>query len=324
MWQSLQLNLPDTPIRDLVLKNDDVVLGSHGRGFWILDDIRPLRAAVETTTNNEVTLYKPANPIRGVYDAAIQYYLPEKIDSLKIEILDAEGNLIKTYTASGDSTVTNAPKTNAGLNTFTWDMQYPGATVFKGMIIWSARPQRGPLAPIGSYQVKLTALGESHMTDFDLEMDPNLDNVSADDLQKQFDLALMIRDKVSEANEAVILIRKIEAQAGELDASQKKKIQMQLKTLLDKLQVIEEDLYQVKNQSGQDPLNFPIKLNNRLASLQRSVESGQARPTDAAYVVFKELSLELENHLAKLDEVLAGDLKKLNEVLPKKITIDKK
>ena len=324
MWQSLQLNLPDTPIRDLVLKNDDVVLGSHGRGFWILDDIRPLRAAVETISKNEVTLYKPANPIRGVYDAAIQYYLPEKIDSLKIEILDSDGNLINTYISSGDSTARNAPKRNAGLNTFTWDMQYPGATVFEGMIIWSARPQRGPLAPIGSYQVKLTALGKSHMTDFDLEMDPNLDNVTADDLQKQFDLALMIRDKVSEANEAVILIRKIEAQAGELDASQKKKIQTQLKTLLDKLQVIEEDLYQVKNQSGQDPLNFPIKLNNRLASLQRSVESGQARPTDAAYVVFEELSLELENHLAKLDEVLSGDLKKLNEVLPNKITIDKK
>jgi photosystem II stability/assembly factor-like uncharacterized protein len=324
MWQSLQLNLPDTPIRDLVLKNDDVVLGSHGRGFWILDDIRPLRAAVETTTKNEVTLYKPANPIRGVYDAAIQYYLPEKIDSLKIEILDAKGNLINTYTASGDTTVTNAPKTNAGLNTFTWDMQYPGATVFEGMIIWSARPQRGPLAPIGSYQVKLTALGESYMTDFDLEMDPNLDDVTADDLQKQFDLALTIRDKVSEANEAVILIRRIEAQAVGLDTSQKKKIQMQLNTLLNKLQVIEEDLYQVKNQSGQDPLNFPIKLNNRLASLQRSVESGQAKPTDATYVVFKELSLELENHLTKLDEVLSGDLKKLNEVLPNKITFDKK
>jgi hypothetical protein len=250
--------------------------------------------------------------------------LPEKIDSLKIEILDAKGNLINTYTASGDTTVTNAPKTNAGLNTFTWDMQYPGATVFEGMIIWSARPQRGPLAPIGSYQVKLTALGESHMTDFDLEMDPNLDNVTADDLQKQFDLALTIRDKVSEANEAVILIRRIESQAVGLDASQKKKIQMQLNTLLNKLQVIEEDLYQVKNQSGQDPLNFPIKLNNRLASLQRSVESGQAKPTDATYLVFKELSLELENHLTKLDEVLSGDLKKLNEVLPNKITFDKK
>jgi hypothetical protein len=322
MWQSLQLNLPDTPIRDLVLKNDDVVLGSHGRGFWILDDIRPLREAVETITKNEVTLYKPANPIRGVYDAAIQYYLPEKTDSLKIEILDSDGNLINSYIAYGDSTARNAPKRNAGLNTFTWDMRYPGSTVFDGMIIWSARPQRGPYAPIGTYQVRLTALGKSHNTDFELEMDPNLEGVTAEDLQKQFDLAIQIRDKVSEANEAVILIRNIRSQANELKASTK--VKAQIDEILSKMKVIEEDLYQVQNQSGQDPLNFPIKLNNRLASLQRSVESGQARPTDAAYVVFEELSGELENHLAKLDEVLSRDLKKLNEVLPNKITIDKK
>jgi hypothetical protein len=324
MWQSLQLNLPDTPIRDLVLKNDDVVLGSHGRGFWILDDIRPLRAAIETSVKNEVMLYKPANPIRGIYNAAIQYYLPEKIDSLKIDILDREGNLINTYISAGDSTAKDLPSRDTRLNTFTWDMRYPGATVFDGMIIWSARPQRGPMAPIGSYQVKLTALGKSHTTEFELVMDPNLEEVTAADLQKQFDLAISIRDKVSEANEAVILIRKIESQAGELDAAQKKKIQTLLKILLDKLQAVEEDLYQVKNQSGQDPLNFPIKLNNRLASLQRSVESGDARPTDAAYVVFAELSSELEGHLAKLDEVLSGDLKKVNDSLPEKIVIDKK
>jgi photosystem II stability/assembly factor-like uncharacterized protein len=324
MWQSLQLNLPDTPIRDLVLKNDDVVLGSHGRGFWILDDIRPLRAAVETSSMNKVMLYKSANPIRGIYNAAIQYYLPEKIDSLKIEILDQKGNLINTYISVGDSTAKDLPTRDTGLNTFTWDMRYPGATVFDGMIIWSARPQRGPLAPIGSYQVKLTALGKSHTTEFELEMDPNLEDVTAADLRKQFDLAISIRDKVSEANEAVILIRKIESQSGELDAAQKKKIQIQLKTLLDKLQAIEEELYQVRNQSGQDPLNFPIKLNNRLASLQRSVESGDARPTDAAYVVFAELSSELEGHLSKLDEVLSVDLKKVNDRLPEKSIIDKK
>jgi hypothetical protein len=324
MWQSLQLNLPDTPIQDLVLKNDDVVLGSHGRGFWILDDIRPLRAAVETSSMNKVMLYKSANPIRGIYNAAIQYYLPEKIDSLKIEILDQKGNLINTYISVGDSTAKDLPTRDTGLNTFTWDMRYPGATVFDGMIIWSARPQRGPLAPIGSYQVKLTALGKSHTTEFELEMDPNLEDVTAADLRKQFDLAISIRDKVSEANEAVILIRKIESQSGELDAAQKKKIQIQLKTLLDKLQAIEEELYQVRNQSGQDPLNFPIKLNNRLASLQRSVESGDARPTDAAYVVFAELSSELEGHLSKLDEVLSVDLKKVNDRLPEKSIIDKK
>ncbi|WP_296701413.1 glycosyl hydrolase [Algoriphagus sp.] len=321
-WQSLQLNLPDTPIRDLVLKNDDVVLGSHGRGFWILDDIRPLREAVEVSSENEVMLFKPANPIRGVYEAAIQYYLPEEAESVTIEIKDAEGNLINSYTGTKGKEGRNNPALKAGLNTFTWDMRYPGATVFEGMIIWSARPQRGPMAPIGEYQVTLKTSDIEKNTSFNLEMDPNLEGVSAIDLQEQFDLAIQIRDKVSEANEAVILIRNIREQANGVKGNAK--VKAQIDDILSKMKVIEEDLYQVQNQSGQDPLNFPIKLNNRLASLQRSVESGQAKPTDAAYVVFEELSGELEGHLSKLDEILNGELKKLNEVLPEKISLEKK
>ncbi len=322
MWQSLQLNLPDTPIRDLVLKNDDVVLGSHGRGFWILDDIRPLREAVEVSSANQVTLFKPANPIRGIYNAAIQYYLPEEGESITIEIKDKEGNLINSYTGTKGKDGRNNPALKAGLNTFTWDMRYPGATVFEGMIIWSGRPQRGPMAPIGEYQVTLKTADVERNTSFNLEMDPNLEGISAADLQEQFELAMQIRDKVSEANEAVILIRDIRKQADGLKTSAK--VKAQIDAILSKMKVIEEDLYQVQNQSGQDPLNFPIKLNNRLASLQRSVESGQAKPTDAAYVVFEELSGELEGHLAKLDEILNGDLKKLNEILPDKISIEKK
>ncbi len=321
-WQSLQLNLPDTPIRDLVLKNDDVVLGSHGRGFWILDDIRPLREAVEVNKNDEVTLFKPSNPIRGVYNAAIQYYLPEEGESITIEIKDAVGNLINTYTGTKGKEGRNAPALKAGLNTFTWDMRYPGATVFDGMIIWSARPQRGPMAPIGEYFVTLKTDEVEKNTSFELEMDPNLEGVTASDIQEQFDLAIQIRDKVSAANEAVILIRDIKSQAKDVKANAK--VKAQIDELLAKLQVVEEDLYQVQNQSGQDPLNFPIKLNNRLASLQRSVESGQAKPTDAAYVVFEELSAELETHLTKLNEILDSELKEVNDKLPKKISLDKK
>ena len=313
-WQSLQLNLPDTPIRDLVLKNDDVVLGSHGRGFWILDDIRPFREAAEINKNNQETLFKPANPIRGVYNAAIQYYLPEQTDSVTIEILDAEGNLIQTFT--GDSPVSrNAPTTAKGLNSFNWNLRYPGATVFEGMIIWSARPQRGPMAPIGDYQVRLNVNGKTLTTDFAVEMNPNLEGVTAADIQEQFDLSQAIMAKTSQANEAVIQIRKIKAQVERLDVIDNSELSTGVTQMIEKLSAIEEDLYQVKNQSGQDPLNFPIKLNNRLASLRRSVENGQARPTDGAYVVFEELSNELTEHMGKLNNVLSNDLKKVNEGL---------
>ena len=302
MWQSLQLNLPDTPIRDLVLKNDDIVLGSHGRGFWIMDDIAPFREAVAINKDSKVTLFKPANPIRGIYNAQIQYYLPDVADSVTIEIMDAQGNLIKSYTGKASKAERGAPGTAKGLNSFTWDMRYPGATTFEGMIIWSARPQRGPMAPIGEYQVKLTTGGESLTTSFNLEMNPNYTGITAADLQEQFDLAIQIRDKTSEANEAVILIREIREKMQPIMNSADRTDRMEI--MMEEMRKIEEDLYQVKNQSPQDPLNFPIKLNNRLASLRRSIENGQAKPTDAAYVVFKELSDELAGHMSKLNTIL--------------------
>ena len=320
-WQSLQMNLPDTPIRDLVLRNNDVVLGSHGRGFWIMGDIAPLRDAASMDMS-KVKLFKPANPIRGVYNANIQYYLPKEAESVTVEIMDAQGNLINTYVGKKSEGRSSQVATGEGLNDFNWDLRYPGATTFDGMIIWSGRPQRGPLAPLGDYQVKLTVDGVSQSSAFTVEMDPNLEGITKEDLQKQFDLALQIRDKTSAANEAVIQIRDIRAQAEKLKGSSAAGLDAAIDEMLSKMKVIEEDLYQVKNQSGQDPLNFPIKLNNRFASLRRSIESGQARPTDAAYVVFDELSAELKMHLDKLDQMLNSDLK--TQPLSGKIDLEKK
>ncbi len=319
LWQSLQLNLPDTPIRDLVLRDDDVVLGSHGRGFWILDDIRPFREAASINKTNQVTLFKPANPIRGIYNATIQYYLPEQVDSVTIELLDSQGALIRSFTGTrAKRDRSGNPTTAKGLNSFRWDLRYPGATTFDGMIIWSARPQRGPLAPIGKYQVRLKHRDQTLSTDFEIEMNPNLQGITAEHLQEQFDLAIAIRDKTTEANEAVIQIRKIRSQTTAYQDTEDSGLQNALSSMLAKLKAIEEDLYQVQNQSPQDPLNFPIKLNNRLASLRRSIENGQARPTDAAYVVFDELKKELTGHLTKLESVLGNDLTQVNTQLKSK------
>lgn len=330
-WQQIQLNLPDTPIRDLVIKDNDVVLGSHGRGFWILDDIGPLREYTTKTPDQDFVLFQPSDAIRGVYDASVQYYLKEEVDTVKIDILDEAGTLISTYTGSepvykpdpnipwwrrgGSST----PTTAAGMNSFTWDMRYQGATTFEGMIIWSARPARGPKAPLGAYQVRITA-GEHTMTKkFRIKMDPNLKGITEADLQKQFDLASKIRDKTSAANEAVIQIRSIRKQITmRLEGNEDAGLKEVSEKLLTTMKAIEEDLYQTKNQSGQDPLNFPIKLNNRLASLRRSVENGDAKPTAGAYKVFDELSKELAGHLAKLEANLDSDLGKLNGLLKAK------
>ncbi len=309
LWQPLQLNLPDTPIRDLVVKDNDVVLGTHGRGFWILDDIGPLRQLTPELAKQKTILFEPGDAIRGVYDAVIQYYLDEPVDSVKIEILDAKGQVIDTFEGKKTDEAPSKddgpafrrgpgkPPVIAGLNQFTWNLRYPGAKTFEGMILWSARPQNGPKAPPGRYQVRLTTGSYSKTQSFDIRIDPNLKGVTDADLQAQFDLALKIRDKVSAANEGVIRIREARKMIrdGKIKADSK---------LIEDLTAIEEDLYQVRNRSGQDPLNFPIKLNNRIASLGRSVETGDARPTDGAYKVFEELSTELAEHLAKLDQIL--------------------
>ncbi len=312
-WQPLQLNLPDAPVHDLVVKDQDVVLGTHGRGFWILDDIAPLRQYSPELKSAEVLFFQPADPIRKVYNAEFQYYLKTPADSLSIEVLDAAGKVIQTFAAkrtdkpmSPERGRPSPPSLNAGLNKFSWNLRYPGSTVFDGMIIWSARPQNGPVAPVGAYKVRFRCGAYTKECDFNIRMNPNLEDVSEADLREQFDLAIKIRDKVSAANEAVIRIREVKKELDEKIKKSDAAAQASFKTLRDTLSAIEEDLYQVRNQSSQDPLNFPIKLNNRLASLQRSVETGDGRPTKGAYTVFEELVKELDGHLARLKTALEG------------------
>lgn len=329
LWKSLQLELPDTPIRDLVIKDNDVVLGSHGRGFWILDNIQPLRQYKGSMKSQKAVLFKPADAIRGISNLDLQYYLTEEADSVTFEILDGNGNMITSF--SGDQPKYKRdpnipwwerepaqPTTAKGLNTYSWNLRFPGATTFEGMIIWSGRPANGPKAPLGKYKIRMKVGDYSETHDFEIKIDPNLKGITKEDLQEQFDLASKIMNKTSTANEAVIKIREIKSQLndakGKISSSDYNKT---ITPFIQKISAIEEDLYQVKNQSGQDPLNFPIKLNNRLASLRRSVETGDAKPTNGAYKVFKELSDELDQHLGKLNQTLSSDLSKVNQLLKK-------
>jgi photosystem II stability/assembly factor-like uncharacterized protein len=326
-WQPLQLNLPDTPIRDLVVKDNDVVLGTHGRGFWILDDIEPLRQLTPDLMKQVAILFKPGDAIRGVYDAVFQYYLKDKTDSVRIEILNAEGKVVTTIKGDQPDNKLNPnippwerepdrPTTAAGLNTYSWNLRYPGATTFEGMILWGGDPKSGPNAPPGKYQVRFTSGSYSQTYSFLVKMDPNLKGVTENDLKETFDLALKIRNSESAANEAVVRIRTIRKQIESgLKETNDPAVSQTAKDLLAKIAVIEEDLYQVKNRSGQDPLNFPIKLGNRLSALRRSLESGDNKPTAGAYKVYKELSKELEYHLSKLNTILTGGLPKLDQPL---------
>ena len=328
-WQSLSLNLPDTQMTDIIVEDHDLVVGTHGRSVWVLEDIDALRQ-IDGRAPEATTLFEPRVATRSVNQGVVSYWLPEQADRVELEILDAAGEIVAGFSGTEPEArsgaggggfffggaATSTPTTAAGMNRFTWDLRYPGATSFDGMIIWSGRPQRGPTAPPGEYQVRVTADGESRTTALTVRMDPRLKGITQEDLEEQFRLASTIRDATSAANEAVIEIRRVRAALREqLAAGVEADLQGRADAFIARITAVEEDLYQVRNQSGQDPLNFPIKLNNRFASLRSSVQRGDARPTDAAYVVFDELRAELDAHLVELEEALSTDLPALNQAL---------
>ena len=229
-WQSLSLNLPDTQIADMVVKGDDLVIGTHGRGFYVLDDISPLRQMSAEAAAADVWLFQPRDAIRSGNRAAIYYSLKQPADKVTVEILDAKGAVVQTYsqTAADEAKAAERPaggggffrrgpeppSTKAGLDEFEWDLRYPGHTTFPGMILWSAS-NSGPLAVPGTYQVRLTADGKTLTKSFEVKENPNFTDITQADLQKQFDLAIQIRDKTSDANNAVIKIRAIKTQVDD-------------------------------------------------------------------------------------------------------------
>ncbi|MCC6988221.1 MAG: glycosyl hydrolase, partial [Acidobacteria bacterium] len=184
---------------------------------------------------------------------------------------------------------------------------------FPGMILWGAT-QNGPTVLPGSYQVRLTADGVTQMQPITITKHP-LRNISDADLQFQWDLATKIRDKVNEANLAVMKIRRIKTEAAERSKGAPKEVVAAAETLTNNLTAVEVDVYQVKNQSGQDPLNFPIKTNNRLASLLRVALAGEGRPTSNVEPIFNDLVTELKAEQDRLDKTLGTDLVTLNRML---------
>ena len=307
-WQSLSLNLPDTQVADLVVERHDLVIGTHGRSFYILDDIDPLRQMTPETTGAPLHLYEPREAVRRLKPAVFHFQANLTSGKAIAEVLDAGGRLVRQIALPGGA--------KPGLNRLTWDLRYPGAVVFPGMILRSAQPTRGPMAPPGKYQIRVTIDGQVQTRTFNIVRNPALPDVTDADLTEQFALAMKIRDATSEANGAVIRIRDLERQVdARLAKVTDERVSAAAGDLVKALSAVEEDLYQVRNQSPKDPLNYPVKLNNRIPALQRVVESADARPTDQSYQVFALLSEELAACLARLQSVLTGELARFNERL---------
>jgi photosystem II stability/assembly factor-like uncharacterized protein len=360
-WESLNLNLADIPMWDLIVTERDIAVSTHGRGFWILDNIEPLRQYNPATlASADPLLFKPATAYRSGTQATIQYVLKQPAQNVRIEILDAKGQVIRSFPDTtnaggrggrgGGRAALNAanagvpagggadsaaggeaagrggrgggggrggfggaanPGRVTGLNTFNWDLQYAGATTFPGMVLWGGSTN-GPSAPPGKYTVRLIADGKTTTQPLVVKRNPTHEATDAD-LQAQFALAIQLRDKVSEANVSVIQSRDIKTQVDDrLKKSQDDKLKAAGDKLSKDLNGVEEEIYQVRNQSGQDPLNFPIKVNNRLAALLGVVSRGDAKPIASAYPIFGDLKGELKTQTDRLQIILKTDLPAFN------------
>ncbi|HXT87440.1 MAG TPA: glycosyl hydrolase [Verrucomicrobiae bacterium] len=337
-WQSLQSNLPHASVRDLTIHGNDLLVATHGRAFWALDDITPLRHYSESLQNDAAHLFPPAPAYRqagggfsffggGAAGATIDYWLKsEPSGDVTLEIADSHGKVIRKYSTAHHAEApefggfrfgrgANLTK-NAGINRFTWDLRYESSHTVPGAISWGGSPA-GPMAVPGNYQVKLTVNGQSYTAPLEVKLDPRL-HLTQEELDKQLALALQIQQEVNAAHDAVNQIRGLHEQLEGIQkrlGSGHKDIADSAKSLDEKSVAIENKLIQSKSKAGEDPLNYPIQLADQMMALGSSVGGAASGPTEAAYTVYNQLKGEIDAQLAAWHEVQTKDLAAFNEMM---------
>lgn len=312
-WQSFQQNLPIVPITDLQWKDHDLVVATQGRAFWVLDDLMPLHHLKAEDINKKYTFASPyAATIGAESSVRLRYWFKEDQKEVSLRILEEDGTIIQTYKG-------NQVNAKAGINQFDWNMRYDDAESFDGLIMW-AGSVRGPRAVPGAYKARLIVGDDSTTVNFRINPDPRSESSIAD-LEEQFTFLIEVRDKLTETHKAIKQIRSLRKQVNDVlervpsDYADADTLKGFAKHILDGMKEVEEALYQTKNQSGQDPLNFPIRLNNKLAAVGGVASSGNFRPTDQAYGVRDELVQQIDEWLTKLADITSFQMNKFEEMV---------
>ena len=386
-WQSLRLNLPAVPIHDLVIKDTDLVAATHGRSFWILDDITPLRYISEQVQDAPVYLFKPRPAVRfitswgysrasapGIFyrntgdimitarrelkpggemvdrnlnagenppDGVLVYYsLKQKPEGeVKLTFLDAQGEQIKSFTS--EQAQSQSPKAEdappetpdeeedrekkdprvpkeAGMNRFLWNTRYPDPKKVDGYVA-SEAVMAGPVAAPGTYHVQLTVADQTLTEAFEVQKDPRVP-ATQEDLDSQFKLLLKVRDKLSETHDAINTLRNIRQQVEDWEKRTRERkdheaVSSAARSLKEKLSPIEDELTQSRAKTRQDTMNFPAKLNGKLAWLAGVVASAQAAPTRQQYELYADLAGRIDVQIQRLQEIIDTDVAAFNGLM---------
>ena len=343
-WQSFQCNLPIVPITDLALKNNDLIVATQGRSFWVLDDVTPLHHWTRDMTNKSFHLLpsRPVYRMRGAGRSAtrregqniaggipIRFHLKEELAKeqvARLEIRDGAGNLAIAYSTQPNKTLAGTPqaeqklKTSLGMNEVRWNMRYPGAESFDGMVLWGGGTG-GPQAVPGRYQAVLSVGEESQEIELEILQDPR-SSATPEDLQAQFDFLITVREKLSEVHNGIKQLRDVRDQVKTIKQRLEKRskesndeLLAKIDELIKNLGDVEKNLYQTQNRSPQDPLNYPIKLNNRLSALVSVVSNGDNAPTQQSIEVRDILITEIDQQLTRLNELLGSGVEEMNKMI---------
>ena len=333
-WEAFQQNLPIVPITDMTIKDNSLIVATQGRSLWVIDDLTVLHQLQKE--ENRPKLYAPKDayrvPGRGGRSsltegtnlpngAIVHYYLPEfneKTDSLAISIHDTNGDEIKRFSTSDKK---NKLTAKAGGNQLVWDMRYKGAERLKGMILWGASLAGAKAVP-GKYQVQLHFNGETLTQDFKILPNP-LAEATVAQMQEQFDFVNGVNQTIDKAHQAIKKIRTVnkklkEFQRNFAEDESAKELLEQAKTLTDALSAVEKALYQTQNRSNQDPLNFPIRLTNKLGHINNLVLINDFPPTAQDKAVRDELTKAIEEQLATYTTLMEKEVTAFNKAFKEK------
>ncbi|WP_430467042.1 VPS10 domain-containing protein [Winogradskyella ouciana] len=339
-WKPFQLNLPIVPITDLTIKDNNLIVATQGRSLWMIDDLTVIHQLYDADLS-KTTLFKPKNTYRmrggsrsgskttgtNHPNGVITYFNLKDFDEddkVSLTYFDTKGDTIKTYSNKDKK---NMLKVEKGANKFVWDMTYDGAERLPGMILWWASLE-GPRAIPGEYKVSLKVEDSVPSNSFEVTKpftivaDPRAESTLSD-MQKQFDFIKDVNKTMDDAHKSIKKIRNINKQLGAFQKQYKdddnvKDLVEKAKKLEEELSNIEKELYQTKNRSGQDPLNFPIKLTNKLGHLNSLVSMGDFPPTEQDIAVKNELTAKIEKQLNAFNTILSDEVKAFNEAFNNK------
>lgn len=337
-WKPFQLNLPVVPITDLTIKENDLVVATQGRSFYVLDDLTVVQQLDENITSKSLHVFPAADayriqPERASFGAArnvgtnppmgavLNYYVKNAGDSVKatISIFDNSHKLVRSYSTTAKD-ANSKIDVQKGMNQFVWNLRYPDAEPTEGMVLWN-RIRGGIVAAPGKYFVQVKVEQDSAEVPFTVKADPNF-SATQNDYEQQFAFLKQVQDKFNEVQKTIKDIRTARSQINDFVAKQGKDVPADVKKLADSINkqmtAIEEALYQTKAKSSQDVLNFPIRLNDKIAGVYNVANTGNTAPSKQVRDVFAELSAQADQEIAKFNSIKQKDIPAFNELVRQK------